>query len=81
MMNSPEHARRMERLRSQQLDILERERQAGERTMNFIRIVSYNNRRIRIGLRPLEIPAALHPLAPGRNWYPVNRDNLELDKR
>jgi len=47
-----------------------------EQKRNLNRLIDHNNRRIRIGLRPLPIPDALMDFL-----HPVNRDNVVLLKR
>ena len=50
-----------------------------ERAENIQRIIAYNNRRVRAGLRPLEVPAAL--LKPSDWPKPTHRDNLPMLRR
>lgn len=50
-----------------------------QRRDNVQRFIAYNNRRIRAGLRPLDIPQTL---AYPTGWNkPINRDNLALLQR
>ena len=56
-----------------------RNRIEDERSENLQRLIAYNNRRIRAGLKPLKIPKAL---AYPSDWIkPGNRDNLHLTTR
>ena len=50
-----------------------------ERQANIMRLIAYNNRRVRAGLAPLDIPITL---AAPSDWYrPGNRDNIPLVHR
>jgi hypothetical protein len=60
-------------------DQVETDRLEAERRNNILRLVSYNNRRVRAGLRPLDIPATL---AYPTGWNkPIHRDSLKLEQR
>ena len=54
-----------------------------ERQKNVVRLIAYNNRRLCIGLHPLEIPVALlrrhKRITP--SWRPKHRDNINLNWR
>lgn len=48
----------------------EEARRAQERIENIKRLIHYNNKRVRAGLLPVEIPRAL--------WQPMDRDTIRL---
>jgi len=60
-------------------DQAETDRLEAERLANVLRLITYNNRRVLNGLRPVEIPAKL--AYPGEWLKPGNRDHINLATR